>query len=262
MDAHIQIATRGGSRPTLPRKPNARPLVHPCRNRDLQAARRPIRRTQFKRAPRPLIGFGQRHLDLSLNILPACRLALAKGGGATTSAPLAAWRKARMEVRLKETGEGRLPAEEVFQVLFVDGAIFITPPSETICSPACGGLLPLLARPAPVLLAIAAHLIVFPALFRVGKHFVGFINLFKAFLRCLVARIHIGMKFPRQLAISLADGFLINILAHPKDAVIIFVLDGHRRDAFNYTSRYSPSTVSGSSRGGGGVPAPSLPPGP
>jgi hypothetical protein len=77
---------------------------------------------------------------------------------------------------------------------------------------------------AELVLPVGAEGVVFLALVRIGEHLVGLVDLFEACLGGLIARIHVGMIFARQLAIRLFDLVACGALLDSEDFVIVFVV--------------------------------------
>src|SRR4029077_2592062 len=114
------------------------------------------------------------------------------------------------------------PAELKF-----DTTVFPTAPvKSTAALPAT----PLRRRLKPAgLIPILAQLIVFPPLFRIAQDFVGFVNLFKFFLRLFLILRDIRMIFTREFSKGAFDFLLTGRCRTANVIVILAKLDRHCR---------------------------------
>src|SRR5678815_3554206 len=74
---------------------------------------------------------------------------------------------------------------------------------------------------------VGTQLIVFRALLRVAKHFIGFLDFLELVLRLLVVGVQIRMIFSRQLAVGRLDIFFLRIARYAQSFVVITEFYSH-----------------------------------
>lgn len=71
---------------------------------------------------------------------------------------------------------------------------------------------------------VGAQPVVLLTLLRVAQHLVGLVGLLEAGLGLLVVRVDVRVILARQLAVRFLDLFLVCVLIHAQDLVVVFVI--------------------------------------